>query len=107
MANMQCRNCDEMGHVSKECPKPRDCESLFCRYQDNGHLRADDDLGSRVTCSNCGESGHTKVKCRAPPKEDTGFDEPSAADTPMGRFDDPEPVAADDAWTSTAATTVW
>lgn len=23
---VQCRNCDEYGHMSKECPKPRDCE---------------------------------------------------------------------------------
>lgn len=21
---VQCRNCDEYGHMSKECPKPRD-----------------------------------------------------------------------------------
>lgn len=28
MANVQCRNCDEFGHMNKECPKPRD--SKFC-----------------------------------------------------------------------------
>ena len=21
-----CRNCDEEGHLSRECPKPRDCK---------------------------------------------------------------------------------
>lgn len=26
MDNVQCRNCDEFGHFSKECPKPRDSE---------------------------------------------------------------------------------
>lgn len=29
MANVQCRNCDEMGHESKQCPKPRDSEYSF------------------------------------------------------------------------------
>ncbi len=28
-ATMVCRNCDETGHMSKECPKPRDCKSLL------------------------------------------------------------------------------
>jgi hypothetical protein len=27
MDAVQCRNCDEFGHFSKECPKPRDCKS--------------------------------------------------------------------------------
>jgi Zinc knuckle len=35
-ANTKCRNCDEMGHFSRDCPKPRDY--------------------SRVQCQNCGES---------------------------------------------------
>lgn len=29
MANVQCRNCDEMGHESKGCPKPRDSKYRF------------------------------------------------------------------------------
>lgn len=37
------------GHVSRDCPKPRDW--------------------SRVTCQNCGKTGHTKVRCKEPPKE--------------------------------------
>ena len=30
-----CRNCDEIGHVGKDCPKPRDCgyfSSVMCVY---------------------------------------------------------------------------
>jgi hypothetical protein len=31
LANVQCRNCDEFGHMNKDCPKPRDSESSqFC-----------------------------------------------------------------------------
>lgn len=26
---VQCRNCDEFGHMSKECPKPRDSEFRY------------------------------------------------------------------------------
>lgn len=35
---MKCRNCDELGHVSRECTKPKDW--------------------SRVKCSNCEQMGH-------------------------------------------------
>lgn len=27
---MKCRNCDEIGHLSKECPKPRDYSRVQC-----------------------------------------------------------------------------
>lgn len=30
MAKMQCRNCDEFGHMSKDCDKPRNSESYLC-----------------------------------------------------------------------------
>lgn len=29
MSKVQCRNCDDYGHTSRECPKPRDCKSRF------------------------------------------------------------------------------
>ena len=63
---MICRNCDEgtcattfdknkltseVGHMSKECPKPRDY--------------------SRVKCNNCGQMGHTVKRCNEPIKEQT------------------------------------
>lgn len=46
---MTCRNCDAQGHISKDCPQPRDW--------------------SRVKCSNCGEMGHTKVRCTQPAQD--------------------------------------
>ncbi|KAI0456912.1 hypothetical protein F5B21DRAFT_118373 [Xylaria acuta] len=44
MSKVQCRNCDEYGHGSRECPKPRDY--------------------SRIQCQNCGEMGHIKFQCK-------------------------------------------
>ena len=32
MATVQCRNCDEYGHFSKECPKPRDSKDIPLTY---------------------------------------------------------------------------
>jgi cellular nucleic acid-binding protein len=58
---MKCRNCDEFGHGSRECPKPRDY--------------------SRVQCRNCGEMGHTIARCKqevitkAEPVEGGGWEE--------------------------------
>ncbi|KAL2178151.1 uncharacterized protein P884DRAFT_133402 [Thermothelomyces heterothallicus CBS 202.75] len=31
LALVQCRNCDEFGHMSKDCPKPRDSEFSLTR----------------------------------------------------------------------------
>lgn len=49
-------NCDAIGHMSKECEKPKDW--------------------SRVTCNNCGQIGHGVKRCPEPIKEveaeDTG-----------------------------------
>ncbi|KAL6907096.1 hypothetical protein GGI43DRAFT_396623, partial [Trichoderma evansii] len=62
-------NCEETGHYSKECPKPRDW--------------------SKVQCSNCEEYGHTKVRCKQPPKESEAF-----ADQNIGNADE-QPAQAD------------
>lgn len=51
---MKCRNCDEEGHASRECPKPRDW--------------------SRVKCRNCNNFGHGEKRCPEPPAENTGGD---------------------------------
>ena len=41
---MKCRNCDELGHMSKECSKPKDW--------------------SRVKCSNCEQMGYVFLAYR-------------------------------------------
>jgi hypothetical protein len=46
---MKCRNCDGLGHMSKECDKPKDW--------------------SRVKCTNCDQMGHGARRCPEPPKE--------------------------------------
>ena len=46
MSKIQCRNCDEMGHDSRGCPKPTDW--------------------SKVECSNCKQKGHTFRRCTNP-----------------------------------------
>lgn len=51
---MKCRNCDEEGHASRECPKPRDW--------------------SRVKCRNCNNFGHGEKRCPEPPAETAGSD---------------------------------
>ncbi|KAI0861567.1 hypothetical protein F4860DRAFT_475506 [Xylaria cubensis] len=62
MSKVQCRNCDEYGHGSRDCPKPRDY--------------------SRVQCQNCGEMGHPKFRCKkdtvAPETFDAGNDDSAA-----------------------------
>ncbi|KAI7528909.1 hypothetical protein KC331_g15500 [Hortaea werneckii] len=52
MAKVQCRNCDEYGHQSRECPKPTDW--------------------SRVECTNCHEKGHSYKRCTKPAAEAEG-----------------------------------
>ncbi len=46
---MRCRNCDEEGHSSRECEKPKDW--------------------SRVQCRNCNEYGHGLKRCPHPVQE--------------------------------------
>lgn len=45
----RCRNCDEEGHQSRDCPKPKDW--------------------SRVKCTNCSQFGHGAKRCPHPPAE--------------------------------------
>ncbi|KAH7193498.1 uncharacterized protein B0J16DRAFT_80835 [Fusarium flagelliforme] len=67
MSTVTCRNCDQQGHFSKECPLPRDCKLSLIHAI--GFI-ANCATGSKVQCSNCQEYGHTKVRCKAPPVEE-------------------------------------
>ncbi|KKY21579.1 putative zinc knuckle transcription factor [Phaeomoniella chlamydospora] len=78
-STIQCRNCDQFGHVSRDCEQPKDW--------------------SRVTCTNCGEKGHTKVRCKQPPADENMAGDKYNA-TGDARFDNgpsgAEVVATDD-----------
>ena len=62
MALVQCRNCDEFGHMNKDCPKPRDSKSSWLAIP----AVANDFAVSRVKCNNCQEMGHFKTRCPNP-----------------------------------------
>ena len=70
---LRCRNCDAEGHVSKECPQPKDW--------------------SRVTCSNCGNKGHGMKRCPEPQKEDEDAEDAGASGGGGGGWDDGAPAA--------------
>lgn len=74
MSKVQCRNCDEYGHESRGCPKPRDY--------------------SRVQCQNCGEKGHTKVRCKKETVAPDNFDNDGPAMEDSGNAEQP----ASDGW---------
>ncbi len=72
MDKVQCRNCDEYGHLSKTCPKPRDSKAFI--YPTLQTRRLNNLLVARVKCSNCEEMGHFKSRCINPPVGgDDGF----------------------------------
>lgn len=58
---MRCRNCDEEGHESRQCPKPTDW--------------------SRVKCKNCNHFGHGAKRCPEPVVESSGGDWGNGGDT--------------------------
>lgn len=91
---IKCRNCDEIGHTGRECPKPKDCK--LSSIHSTG-APADQRTGSRVQCSNCQQFGHTKVRCKEPTAEepdDAGVDN-------AGGFGDGS--GGGDTWVSTDA----
>ena len=71
----QCFNCDEFGHLARDCPKPKRGRASTCRVCGNpGHTERDCALTRRqttLTCKLCGNSGHTEERCamkgRLPP----------------------------------------
>ena len=56
---MKCRNCEQEGHMSRECPEPRNPATVTCRNCEKvGHFSKDCDQPrdySKVQCRNCGE----------------------------------------------------
>ncbi|KAK5137368.1 hypothetical protein LTR08_008946 [Meristemomyces frigidus] len=48
---LQCFNCDEFGHGSRNCPSPLDWPRM------NSRMKA------RMKCTNCGKKGHTHQRC--------------------------------------------
>lgn len=64
---MQCRNCDEYGHSSRECPLPEDCKFIPIQV---GCRLTDRIVVSKFKCNNCGEMGHKKMQCTNPTQGD-------------------------------------
>lgn len=62
MALVQCRNCDEFGHMNKDCPKPRDSKFSWLALP----AVANHSAVARVKCNNCQEMGHFKSRCPNP-----------------------------------------
>jgi hypothetical protein len=63
---MQCRNCDEMGHSSRECPKPRDYSKVQCKNCNECRFASELQLVDSITNL---VVGHTVVRCKAPKPE--------------------------------------
>ena len=61
-----CRNCDEKGHFTKECPKPRDYSRIKCSNCEQSKIQDSQTLN----ISDIAAVGHTKVRCPMPPKEE-------------------------------------
>ncbi|KAK3942229.1 hypothetical protein QBC46DRAFT_309557 [Diplogelasinospora grovesii] len=72
-----CRNCSELGHISKNCPQEKyeadtvkvvkcfNCDGVGHRVRDCPKPRVD-----KFACKNCGQSGHKVAECPEPPNAD-------------------------------------
>ncbi|KMU75952.1 hypothetical protein CISG_05437 [Coccidioides immitis RMSCC 3703] len=68
----KCDNCGERNpdHHAKQCPEPRSAEGVECKKcQQAGHMSRDcpeEKDWSKVQCTNCKEMGHTFRRCNKP-----------------------------------------
>ncbi|KAI9643994.1 hypothetical protein NHQ30_007346 [Ciborinia camelliae] len=62
-----CRNCKKSGHGSKECPEPRSAEGVECKNcNEIGHFSRDCPTGGGGDgglCRNCNQPGHRSKEC--------------------------------------------
>ncbi|KAM9770811.1 zinc finger CCHC domain-containing protein 7 isoform 2-T2 [Menidia menidia] len=56
--NVQCRNCNKTGHLSKNCPDPKASPCFLCGTI--GHLSVE---CPNKHCNNCGQPGHLYQSC--------------------------------------------
>ncbi|XP_013411082.1 zinc finger CCHC domain-containing protein 7 [Lingula anatina] len=60
--NVKCHNCNERGHLSKCCPKPKKAVvCIYCGNQGHTSKSCPDSL-----CYNCNQSGHSVRECFEP-----------------------------------------
>ncbi|KAL2386934.1 hypothetical protein RJZ90_000240 [Blastomyces dermatitidis] len=82
-----CRNCGEEGHISKECDKPRNPDTVTCRNcEEVGHFSRDCTKKkdwSKVQCNNCKEMGHTIRRCPKQAEEGDGYGDGGFANNPV------------------------
>ncbi|OJD23040.1 hypothetical protein ACJ73_05609 [Blastomyces percursus] len=80
------RFCREEGHISKECDKPRNPDTITCRNcEEVGHSSRDCTKKkdwSKVQCNNCKEMGHTIRRCPKQAEEGNGYGDGGFANNP-------------------------
>lgn len=63
-----CYNCNEVGHFTKECTKPKKPDSRVCyNCQEPGHVSSEcskENRDKNVTCNKCKRKGHKSERCQ-------------------------------------------